>query len=173
MSAGTMGRLSIGVTGLQTNQYALNTTAHNLTNTQTQGYSRQQVMLTDRTYNNLGSNAIRENQAGLGVVTAEIKTIRDNFADQGYRIETGREKYYKAQSEAVAELQNYFGELEGRDFNSTLNSLWLSLQELQKEKLLYRDGTDLFGSCQQCEIEPHFLPEKLKRRDRRPDKPYQ
>ena len=133
MSAGTMGRLSIGVTGLQTNQYALNTTAHNLTNTQTQGYSRQQVMLTDRTYNNLGSNAIRENQAGLGVVTAEIKTIRDNFADQGYRTETGREKYYKAQSEAVAELENYFGELEGRDFNSTLNSLWLSLQELQKE----------------------------------------
>ena len=79
MSSGTMGRLSIGVTGLQTNQYALNTTAHNLTNTQTQGYSRQQVMLTDRTYNNLGSNAIRENQAGLGVVTAEIKTIRDTL----------------------------------------------------------------------------------------------
>ncbi len=130
---GTMGRLSIGVTGLQTNQYALNTTAHNLTNTQTEGYSRQQVMITDRTYKNLSQDSIRYNQSGLGVITAELKTIRDNFADQGYRTETGREKYYKAQYESIAELENYFGELEGRDFNSSMNSLWLSLQELQKE----------------------------------------
>ena len=131
--AGTMGRLSIGVTGLQTNQYALNTTAHNLTNTQTEGYSRQQVMLTDRTYQYYNTDFIRDNQSGRGVITAEIKTTRDNFADAGYRVETGRENFYKAQNEAIAELQTYFGELEGRDFNSTLNSLWESLQEVQKE----------------------------------------
>ena len=46
--AGTMGRLSVGVTGLQTSQYALNATAHNLINTQTEGYTRQQVLLTDQ-----------------------------------------------------------------------------------------------------------------------------
>ncbi len=130
---GTMGRLSIGVTGLQTSQYALNTTSHNLTNTQTEGYSRQQVLLTDRSYRTLSENAVRKNQSGLGTVTAEIKTIRDNFADVAYRTEVGRTKYYKAQEEAVEELQNYFGELEGRDFNTSMNDLWLALQELQKE----------------------------------------
>lgn len=130
---GTMGRLSIGVTGLQTNQYALNTTAHNLMNTQTSGYSRQQVMLTDRTYNPLGRDGIRTNKSGLGVVTAEIKQVRDNFADAAYRTESGRMNYYKAQYETVSEIENYYGELEGKDFNSTMNSLWLSLQELQKE----------------------------------------
>ena len=49
--AGTMGRLAVGVTGLQTSQYALNATAHNLTNTQTEGYTRQQELLTDMSYN--------------------------------------------------------------------------------------------------------------------------
>lgn len=130
---GTMGRLSIGVTGLQTNQYALNTTAHNLMNTQTDGYSRQQVMLTDRSYGLLSRDGIITNKSGRGVVTAEIKQVRDNFADIAYRTESGRMNYYKAQYEAVAEVENYFGELEGKDFNTTMNNLWLALQEMQKE----------------------------------------
>ncbi|MBE5943505.1 MAG: flagellar hook-associated protein FlgK [Lachnospiraceae bacterium] len=130
---GTMGRLSVGVTGLQTNQYALNTTAHNLMNTQTDGYSRQQVMLTDRSYNLLCRDGIVTNKSGLGVVTAEIKQVRDNFADKAYRTENGRMNYYKAQYETVAEIENYFGELEGMDFNTCMNDLWLALQEMQKE----------------------------------------
>ncbi|MGN0152167.1 MAG: flagellar hook-associated protein FlgK [Wujia sp.] len=130
---GTMGRLSVGVTGLQTSQYALNTTAHNLMNTQTNGYSRQQVMLTDRSYNKLSTGAIYTNKTGLGVVTAEIKQVRDNFADAAYRTESGRMDYYKAQYETVSEVETYFGELEGQDFNNTMNQLWLALQEMQKE----------------------------------------
>jgi len=131
---GTMGRLSIGVTGLQTSQYALNATAHNLMNTQTQGFTRQQVMLTDRTYKTLGSRNVHgENLTGLGVVTAEIKQARDNFADIAYRSESGRMNYYKAQYETASEIETYFGELEGQDFNTSMNELWLSLQELQKE----------------------------------------
>ena len=131
--SGTMGRLSIGVTGLQTNQYALNTTAHNLTNTQTDGYSRQQVMLTDRTYNTISYRANGANQTGLGVVTAKVKQVRDTFADLAYRSENGRLDYYKAQYEAVSEIETYFGELQGEGYNETINKFWLSLEELQKE----------------------------------------
>ena len=131
---GSMGSMSIGVTGLQTSQYALNATSHNLMNTQTTGYSRQQVMLTDRGYSFLsGSTDLYTNRVGHGVLTAEIKQVRDNFADTAYRTENGRMTYYKAQYESVSEIENYFGELEGEDFNSTMNNLWLSLQELQKE----------------------------------------
>lgn len=132
-TSGTMGRLSVGVTGLQTSQYALNTTAHNLMNTQTDGYTRQQVLLTDRTYNTASKNFYKANQIGLGVVTAELRHVRDSFADRAYRTENGRLNYYKAQYETVSEIENYFGELEGKDFNTTMNNLWLSLQEMQKE----------------------------------------
>lgn len=130
---GTMGRLSIGVTGLQTSQYALNATSHNLMNTQTTGYTRQQVMLTDRSYNTLCNDGIVKNKSGLGVIIAEIQQNRDTFADAAYRTESGRMNYYKAQYETVAEIEGYFGELEGQDFNTDLNKLWLALQEMQKE----------------------------------------
>lgn len=133
MSSGTMGRLYVGVSGLQTSQYALNTTAHNLMNTQTDGYTRQQVMLTDRTYNNLGQGPVYPSKVGLGVVTAEMRQVRDNFADIEYRMENGRMDYYKAQYETVSEVVAYFGELEGKDFNKTIDDFWTSLQEVQKE----------------------------------------
>jgi flagellar hook-associated protein 1 FlgK len=131
--SGTMGRLSVGVSGLQTSQYALNATAHNLTNTQTDGYSRQQVMLTDRNYVKVTGDSYRVQQVGLGVVTSQVKQVRDSFADAAYRKENGRMDYYKAQYETTSEIENYFGELEGQDFNTTMNDLWLSLQEMQKE----------------------------------------
>ena len=130
---GTMGSFSIGVTGLQTSQYAMNTTSHNLMNTQTEGYSRQQVMLTDRSYRKVAQSGLVTSKAGLGVVTSEVKQVRDNFVDDAYRTETGRMDYYKAQYEAVSEIENFFGELEGEDFNSTMNDLWTALQEMQKE----------------------------------------
>lgn len=133
MSSGTMGRLSVGVTGLQNSQYALNATAHNLMNTQTSGYTRQQVMLTDRTYNNLGQGPVYPSKVGQGVVTAEMRQVRDNFADIEYRAENGRMDYYKAQYETVSEVVAYFGELEGKDFNKTIDDFWTALQEVQKE----------------------------------------
>jgi flagellar hook-associated protein 1 FlgK len=133
MSSGTMAGLSVGVSGLQTSQYALNATAHNLTNTQTTGYSRQQVLLTDRSYSKIGTDGNNVMTAGLGVITSQVRQVRDTYADKAYRTENGRLGYYKAQYETVSEVQNYFGELEGEDFNTTINDLWLSLQELQKE----------------------------------------
>jgi len=131
--AGTMGRLTVGVSGLQTSQYSINTTAHNLMNTQTNGYSRQQVVLTDLMYNKVARDNGRNYKAGIGVVTAELKQARDNFADVSYREEYGRLNYYKAQYETVEEVENYFSETEGEDFNTTLDSFWKALQELQKE----------------------------------------
>ena len=49
----TMGNFYVGVSGLQSSQYALNITAHNITNAGTAGYSRQQIILTDLSYSNL------------------------------------------------------------------------------------------------------------------------
>jgi flagellar hook-associated protein 1 FlgK len=133
MSSGTMGGLSVGVSGLQTSQYALNATAHNLTNTQTSGYSRQQVLLTDMSYNKIARDGTNVLKSGLGVVTSTVRQVRDKYADAAYRRENGRMTYYKAQYETTSEIENYFGELEGEDFNTSINDLWLSLQELQKE----------------------------------------
>lgn len=45
-----MGSLYIGASGLQSGQNALNTTAHNLTNIDTTGFTRQQTLLSSKRY---------------------------------------------------------------------------------------------------------------------------
>ena len=49
--------LHVGTSGLQTSQNALNATAHNLSNLETKGYVRQQVLQGDRQYNLAGNSA--------------------------------------------------------------------------------------------------------------------
>ncbi|MGN0154385.1 MAG: flagellar hook-associated protein FlgK [Lachnospiraceae bacterium] len=131
--SGTMGNFYVGVSGLQSSQYALNTTAHNITNAGTKGYSRQQVLLTDLAYTNLGDTAVGRNQAGLGTRIGDVRLVRDTFVDKAYRKELGREQFYQTKYDVVAEVQNYFGELESSSFRSYMQKLWTSAEELQKE----------------------------------------
>ncbi len=131
--SGTMGNFWVGVSGLQSSQYALNTTAHNITNAGTAGFSRQQVLLADMSYHNLGNTAVGRNQAGLGTTIADVRLIRDTFVDKAYRKELGREQFYQTKYDVVAEVQNYFGEMEGSSFRSYMQNLWSAAQELQKE----------------------------------------
>ena len=80
-----MGSLYIGVSGLQTSQNALNSTAHNLSNIETEGYTRQQTLLEDRFYNTIGNASVSAKQSGLGVEYADVRQVRDFFLDQSYR----------------------------------------------------------------------------------------
>jgi len=125
--------LYIGVSGLNVSQAALNVTAHNLTNVDTEGYVRQQTVLTDSSYINIGDSHISKMQKGLGANFATVKQVRDIFLDKSYRQEIGREGFYEAQSESVDEIEGLFGELEGESFQDTMDQLWVSLQELAKE----------------------------------------
>lgn len=131
--SGTMGNFWVGTSGMQTGQYALNTTAHNLTNAGTAGYSRQQVLLTDVGYNKLGYSALAPKQTGLGTKMADVRLIRDRFVDAQYRKELGREQFYQTKYDVVAEVQNYFGEMESSTFRDSMVSLWKAAEELQRE----------------------------------------
>ena len=55
------------------------------------------------------------------------------FLDKAYRQEAGRQGYYEAQRDAVKEIEDLFGELQGVAFQDTLKDFWVSLQELSKE----------------------------------------
>lgn len=69
-----MGSLYIGSSGLQTSQNALNTTAHNLSNVDTTGYTRQQVQQSNRAYVTLSTDpkSIANKQTGLGVTYSRV-----------------------------------------------------------------------------------------------------
>ena len=136
-----MSSLYIGVSGLNASQNALNTTAHNLTNVDTKGFVRQQVLLKDTQYRYAKTPGVSSNQVGSGVDTYLVRQVRDSFLDKSYRLEVGRQGFYDAQYMAVSEIENVFGELEGVAFQDSIESLWVSMQELVKEpdSLVQRD----------------------------------
>ena len=127
------GALSVGTSGLKISQRGLNVVAHNLANVDTDGFVRQQTVLDTSTFVKVGQNAISPMMVGLGVDTETVRQVRDLFLDKTYRQEVGREGYYEAQRDAVSEIEDLFGELQGVAFQSELNDFWVSLQELSKE----------------------------------------
>ena len=74
--------LNIAASGLRAANAAMNTTANNISNCNTDGYSRQKVQQEAadalRVFTTYGC-------AGAGVDTVAIERVRDEFYDQRYR----------------------------------------------------------------------------------------
>ena len=130
-----MGSLYVGSSGLQTSQNALNTTAHNLSNVETVGYTRQQVQQSNKSYNTLSVNieGISNQQTGLGVTYSRVKQVRDIFLDTTYRKEAGRCSFYQTTADTMEEVESLLGELNGEAFQANMHDLWTSVQELAKD----------------------------------------
>lgn len=134
MGIGSIGSLYIGVSGLQVGQNALNTTAHNLANVDTKGYSRQQILLNDSLYVNLNmQNNNNIFQVGTGSQFSTVRTVRDTFLDVSFREETGRLGFYQARYDALSDAESYFDELEGSTFSDCIQDLWESVNQLNNE----------------------------------------
>ena len=131
--ANGMAGLFIGTTGLKTAQTALNTTAHNLSNINTSGYTRQQVTFSDTQYVRVNtSDKVSTPDYGLGVAISEVRRIRDQFIDQAYRNENSRLGFYESQYKAIEEIEDQFGEMQGVTYESYLINLYDSINELAK-----------------------------------------
>lgn len=130
-----MGSLYIGASGLQNSQNALNTTAHNLSNVDTKGYTRQQVQLGTKSYVTISvnPNSISNKQYGLGVSYTNVKQVRDYFLDKTYRKESGRSMFYEVSSNALEEVESLLGEMNGESFQTAVSDLWTAVQELSKD----------------------------------------
>ncbi len=132
--ANGMSSLMVGASGLKTAQAALNTTAHNLSNINTTGYTRQQIGFKDNLYvkyNNLSSPV--SSTYGLGVGVQAIRRIRDEFIDKAYRTENGRLGFYNSQYKAVEEIEDLFGEMQGVTYQECMIGLSDAINELSKE----------------------------------------
>ena len=140
-----MGSLYTGVSGLRTSNNALNTTAHNMSNLDTTGYTRQQVAQGTRNYVTHSKSATKNwIQTGLGVNYTRTRQERDAILDKNYRRETGRRSFYEVSAYASEEMEYILGESnEGHEFSIALtgdhdganaeDGLWGAVQELAKD----------------------------------------
>ncbi len=105
MSTSQFFGLNIAYTGLLAANAALNTTSNNISNVQTEGYSRQQVV-------QQASNALRVFQtygcAGAGVDTIAIERVRDEFYDAKFWINTTKQGEYSIKEYYMKQIEDYF-----------------------------------------------------------------
>lgn len=124
--------LNIAYTGLLASNAALNTTANNIANVQTEGYSRQQVV-------QQASQALRVFQtygcAGAGVETLAIERIRDEFYDVKYWDNNARVGEYDIKQYYMKQVEAYFDD-DGKNtgFKTIFDKMMISgIEELLKD----------------------------------------
>lgn len=122
--------LQNGVSGLNAASAGLNTTSHNLANTKTQGYTRQQSIQKDMYYQTFKVTDKSTMKVGYGTYVADVRQIRDIFLDKEYRLQVSRQNFYEKQVECEQEVEDIFGETEGVEFRNSMESIWEAVQNL-------------------------------------------
>lgn len=153
-----------GVSGMTAAQNALNLTAHNIANIETKGYSRQQLLQVDAKYNTIGYNKMgRAYQSGIGTTAARVRSLRNQFYDQTYRVEVGRMGFYESLYEVVNEVEDLFGELEGVEFQTSIEDVWNALEELGKEPESIVTRSTFVNKCNAFLLRATDIMEQLKK----------
>lgn len=104
--SGLFNSLNIGTRGMTAAQTALQTTSHNLSNLNTEGYSRQRVDLqASNPYHMPGLG-----QLGTGVTMSGVVRVVDDYVTKQIQQETSSFKKYETKSDTLAQLEMIFNE---------------------------------------------------------------
>ncbi|MFZ5644521.1 MAG: flagellar hook-associated protein FlgK [Bacillota bacterium] len=109
---GTFFGLEIGRRGIQNHQRALDVTGHNLANSSTEGYSRQEAVFTqtDPYTRPDWDSAASPGQLGTGLKTQLIRRVRDEYMDPQVRIASTGRYYWDDQISIFKRVESSFAE---------------------------------------------------------------
>lgn len=128
--ASTFFGLSIATSGLYASQASMNTTAHNIANANTNGYTRQQTVLK-------ANQAISTNNTygmiGTGVNTVSITQLRDSYYDVKYRTNNAIYGNYSTKEYYMLSIENCISEVNADGITASFNEFYTALQELSKD----------------------------------------
>ncbi len=122
--------ISKAVSGVVAAQKGLQVTGHNISNTNTKGYTRQQLLQSDSPYLTIGSNGGYALKLGLGVTCDEIRQIRNDMADRRLRTENSVLHYYQKLNSATSDIESMFDEPYGSTISEFLSDFWSQAQKL-------------------------------------------
>ncbi len=120
--------LNTGLSGLNYYQGSLSTTAHNISNASTKGYSRQRVT-------SQASMAIRLRTSygmlGTGVTMTGVEQLRNVYYDTKYRTTTSKKNEYSSIKEQLTQLESYLNEIKTESgYTKLYDRLTSALQDL-------------------------------------------
>ncbi|MCI5712499.1 MAG: flagellar hook-associated protein FlgK [Lachnospiraceae bacterium] len=140
--------LTIAGSGLSAFQAAINTTANNISNVRTDGYSRQ-------TANRVASEALRVHQkygtAGSGVTTESITQMRDFYYDVKYWENNASLGYYDRKQYYMKQIETYFIDDDKnyqKGFSTILDTMFSDLDTLHGKSGDINTRKQFIGSAQ-------------------------
>ena len=126
--ASTFFGLTISYTGLQAANTSINVTAHNISNINTDGYTKEaaetQASKALRSYTTYGT-------LGSGVTVTEISQIRDTYYDEKYRNNQSYLGEYETKDSYMNQIENYLNEFTLEGFTSSYEDFYAALKQAQ------------------------------------------
>jgi len=116
--------LGIGLSGLRTNLASIETTGHNISNANTEGYTRQRVDLSTRTPVDKGAFIV-----GQGVQIQTIARISDQFLEDRIRKESGALAGLKEVSSIMNEVEFNLNELSDQDLSNKFDAFFSAMHD--------------------------------------------
>ncbi|HXN39199.1 MAG TPA: flagellar hook-associated protein FlgK [Solirubrobacteraceae bacterium] len=127
MSIPTLQGLQTALSGLLAEQQALDVTGSNITNSDTEGYTRETADLqTNLPITIPATNSItgRGAQLGTGVSVGNIARVRNSYLDAQYRTQNSALSNASTQAEVLSQAQTAFNEPSSAGIASQLSTFW-------------------------------------------------
>ena len=127
MSIPTLQGLQTALSGLLAEQQALDITGNNIANANTEGYTREQVIMTTnppidiRAINPITGQGV---QLGTGVGVASYERIRNTYLDAQYRTQNSNLSAATTDAEELQQAQSAFNEPSSDGISSQLSAFW-------------------------------------------------
>lgn len=121
--------LELSRRALESQQAALNTTGHNISNANTQGYTRQIANLTATTPYTIPVMG-RNLSLGSGVSMDTITRARDAFVDRQLRGETSNQQYWTSRQTSLSNIEGVMNEPSDSSLSGAMNNFWTAWSDL-------------------------------------------
>jgi len=128
----TFSGIELGKRSIMAQTDAITTAGHNISNANTEGYSRQRVQIKefDPLYRPDMTRAERPGQIGQGVDVQSITRIRDELLDKRIVAQANQESYWQTRSDYYTMLEQIYNEPFDVSVRSNMDKFWESWQEL-------------------------------------------
>ena len=128
----TFSGIELGKRSIMANTDAITTAGHNISNANTEGYSRQRVQIKefDPLYKPDLERPERPGLIGQGVDVQSINRIRDELLDQRIVGQANQESYWDTRSKYYTMIEQIYNEPDDISVRSNMDKFWESWQEL-------------------------------------------
>lgn len=119
---------SIGRSSLRTSKRSLETTSHNIANSNTEGYSRQ--VITTETNAPVGSG---KNVYGTGVNVRSVRRAHDSLVEKKLNHSLSQNHFDQERGSKLGQVEEIFNEINSDGMNKILNRFFNSFRELSNQ----------------------------------------